>query len=121
MTLSQTTALERPSGRERLRGGLLCLIGIGLALAMAMVAWHNAATFLNPGELIDGSRFTGTLAQGRWALALIASVAVTGLAFAAMGVQLAQTGQRARRLTWLLAGAIGVTLATAWQLRSLLA
>jgi hypothetical protein len=89
-------------------------------LAMVAAAWQNAATLLRPGELIDGSRFAGTAEQGRWALATMISVAATGAAFFAMGVNLVRTGQRGQRLTWLAAAALGVTLATAWQLRSML-
>lgn len=120
MTTLQTAAPGRIPGRERLRGILLCLIGSALALAMLAAAWQGAASYLRPGELIDGSRFAGTLQQGRWVLALMASVAITGGTFVAMGVHLVRTGQRGRRLTWLAAGALGVTLATAWQLRSML-
>jgi hypothetical protein len=120
MEYTESTSRQPSLGRARLQGVVLCLIGLGLAIGMATAAWQNAATFLHPGELVDGDRFTGTLAQGRGALALFICLSLTGLAFVANGVQLVRTGRRDRRLMWLAALALVITVAGAWRLLSML-
>lgn len=104
--------------RERLLGFVLFLIGSALAIGMAAVAWQTAPTFLHPSELIDGDRFTGSSLQGRLTLALIASVAITGLTFASLGAHRMYTGRLDKRLVWLAALPLAVTALMAWQLRS---
>jgi hypothetical protein len=104
--------------RERLLGFVLCLIGSALAIGMAAAAWQTASTFLHPGELIDGERFNGSSQQGKQALALIASLALTGLAFAGIGAHRLWTGRNDKRLAWLAALPLIVTALAAWQIRS---
>jgi len=120
MEYTESTTRQPSLGRARLQGVVLCVIGLALAIGMATAAWQNAATFLHPGELVDGDRFTGTLEQGRGALGLFICLALTGLAFVANGVHLVRTGRRERRLIWLGALALVITVALAWRLRSML-
>lgn len=119
MALTPPTAREPSGGRQRLQGFVLCLLGSALAIGMATAAWRSAATFLHPGESIDGDRFTGTLVQGQFTLALFLSVAFTGLVFVAAGANLMATGRRDRRLLWLAAAALGCTALLAWQVSTL--
>ena len=120
MAFAKGTGLEPSVRRERVLGFLLCVIGTSLAVGMAAVAWQTAPTFLHPGELIDGDRFTGSSMQGRLALALIVSVSFTGLVFAGIGAKQALEGRRDKRLRWLGAFAMAITALLAWQTRSLL-
>jgi hypothetical protein len=103
-----------------MRGIALCIIGAALALGMCMAVWLNASLFLHPGQVIDGDRFTGTLEQGRNALALFVSVAFLGVAFVALGVGLARTGRRDRRAVAFAAVAAAATLGLLWRMRTLL-
>jgi hypothetical protein len=114
MALTHDSTRKPLVQRERLLGIALCAIGASLAIGMAAAAWQNAPTFLHPGQLIDGERFSGSSSQGRLALALFVSVSVTGLAFVAAGAHRAWTGRRDKRLTWLTAFALAVTALLAW-------
>jgi hypothetical protein len=120
MSSIDTFAPASPSGRDRLRGIALCVIGAALAIGMTAAAWLNAPLFLQPGQLIDGDRFTGTLEQGRHALALFLSVALLGLAFAGLGVGLARTGRHDRRLLWFTGIVAAVTLGLLWRMGAML-
>ncbi|MBC7942810.1 MAG: hypothetical protein H7Z19_24160 [Chitinophagaceae bacterium] len=112
---------ERLSPRRiRVLGGMLCVIGALLGVFMTVAAWQNAPTFLNPGELIDGDRFTGTAAQGTAALALFISVAVTGFVLVGAGVHQLRTGRRDKRLLGLVIAAFAITALLAWQAKSAL-
>lgn len=120
-TASSQTRRELPPRQVRVLGALLCVIGTLLALGMAYAAWQTAPTFLQPGVLVDGERFTGSVSQGRQALALIGWVSVTGLVFVGIGAHQLRTGRRDRRLLALGAAALGIVGLLAWQMRSMLA
>ena len=120
MSTKEIAAPKPAINRQRVQGFMLCLIGSALALAMTVAAWQNAATFLQPGVLIDGERFNGSAEQGRYALALFIAVAFTGLAFVAIGAHRLWTGRRDQRLLWVGALPLGITVILLWQLRALL-
>lgn len=97
-------------------GAISLVIGLLLAVGMAVIAWRLAPGMLNPGVPdADGSRFTGTAAQGRQALVLFASVAAVGV-FSALGGgwQLA-TGRRSRALLVLMLFALAVVALNVWR------
>jgi hypothetical protein len=104
--------------RERVLGFLLCVLGSGLAIGMSIAAWKTAPTFLNPGQLIDGDRFSGSALQGQQALALILAIALTGVAFAAMGAHRLRTGRRDKRMNWVVVVPLVIVAVAAWQIRS---
>jgi predicted nucleic acid-binding Zn ribbon protein len=85
----------------RIRGWVLLVIGIFLTVTMGVVAWQSAPTMLRPGELIDNSRFTGSVQLSRLALALFGAVIAFGLMAGAQGVYQIKTG---RQHKWLLRG-----------------
>lgn len=96
-------------------GAISLVIGLLLAVGMAVIAWRLAPGMLNPGVPdADGSRFTGTAAQGRQALVLFACVAAVGV-FSALGGgwQLA-TGRRSRELLVLMLLAMVVLALNVW-------
>lgn len=104
--------------RERVLGCLLCLLGLALAVGMALAAWKTAPTFLSPGQVIDGDRFTGSSLQGKQALALILATALTGLAFTVIGAHRLLTGRRDKRMNWVVVLPLVIVAVAAWQTRS---
>ncbi len=106
--------------RTRVLGAVLILIGAALAITMGWGTWQNAPTFLHPGELIGGARFSGTREQGQFALALFSGVAVAGLAFVGIGAHQIATGRRDRRPLILGGLAVGLTKLLVWQMSRML-
>lgn len=96
-------------------GAVSLVVGLLLAMGIAVIAWRLAPGMLNPGVPdADGSRFAGTAAQGRQALVVFGSVAAVGV-FSALGGgwQLA-TGRRHRALLVLMLLALAVLALNVW-------
>lgn len=83
----------------RVLGVLLFAIGALIFGAMAAAMVSQTPTYLNPGVLIDGSRFTGSAEQGAMAIGLFGWGGFIGAAFAAIGAHQWRTGLRNK---WLL-------------------
>ena len=88
------SAAGTPANRmTRIRGWMLVVIGILLALGMAYAIISLMPSMTNPGAPIAGTTFTGTPAQARAALILLGAVALLGAAFTAGGVALLRRGR----------------------------
>ena len=100
----------------RIQGALLLVIGTLLAIGMVVALIHEAPTFLNPGVEIDGARFTGSVEQGRMAVALLGWIGLLGVTFAGIGAYQLRIGKRNAWLLYLAGGMIVITVAAAWKI-----
>ena len=108
---------ERFTPRQiRIQGGLLLAIGALLAIGMVVILINTAPTFLRPGVEIDGSRFTGSLEQGRMAVALLGWIGLLGVTFAGIGAYQLRTAKRNAWLLYLAGGMIVITVVAGWKL-----
>lgn len=82
---------------SRVRGWLLLLLGLSLAIGMGVITLGVLPSMLRPGvEMADGSRFTGTAEEARLFLTLFAGLVAFGLLMAANGVFHIATGRMNR-------------------------
>lgn len=82
-----------PSTTSRVRGGVLVVLGTGLAVGLTIVLFTIAPMLLNPGQIYDNSRFTGSVFEAWLALGVVAWAALLGGVFAVGGVQLWRHGR----------------------------
>ena len=78
------------------RAILLLVCGIFLTVGMGVIGWNMYPTMTNPGDTIDGSRFTGTPEEARQFLTIFAAVFVLGLVALANGVYMLITKQQSK-------------------------
>jgi hypothetical protein len=88
-------------------GLLVC--GLFITAGIGAVIFNVAPMLLHPGDSIGGSRFSGTVAQGRFFLGLLALVATFGTTTALYGLWQILAGRRDKRVIYLLLG-FGVLL-----------
>lgn len=101
----------------RVRGWVLVAVGLFLMLFMAAIAWNLAPIMLSPGVEVDGTRFTGTAAQGQIFLGLFALVALFGAMAAANGLWMIATGRRSPTGTRLFMIACLALFVLGWAIR----
>lgn len=106
--------------KVRRLGWVLAIIGSLLAVAMALAFYTLAPSFLNPGELIDDSKFTGTLKQGQMALTLFGVVMAFGVLSTILGVFQIKTGRQNSPLRYAVFGLFGLIWVMVFQLNSAL-
>jgi hypothetical protein len=99
----QSKRWSRRFGWGLLACGLFITAGIGA------VIYNVAPMLLNPGVGTGGSRFSGTVAQGRLFLGVLALVATFGTTTALYGLWQVLAGRRDKRVIYLLLG-LGILL-----------
>lgn len=106
----------RTSRQMRTLGIIQLLIGLFLVGLMGTVTYNVAPGMLRPGEtLADGSTFTGTAEQARFALSLFAAVILFGSVSMTIGLWQIITGRRNKWLVILLM-LVAVALVAGWWL-----
>lgn len=106
------------TAQTRLRGGAAVVLGVLIAGTLAVALASEAPQMLNPGSGAEGSRFTGTLEQGRLAVFLMAWAMLTGILFIAAGFQLLREGRLRGWLKGVTAVVLVVLGALLWRFGS---
>lgn len=122
-TLTQGTQEVAPRftpRQVRVLGSVLLVIGTLLAIGVSVLLVNIAPTLLHPGESIGGTRFTGSIEQGRLVLGLLGWIVLTGASFAGVGAHQVATGRRTPWLLYLAGGMIAITVFMAWQVNAAL-
>jgi hypothetical protein len=101
----------------RVRGRVLAAVGLFLVLFMAAIALNLAPIMTSPGVAVDGTTFTGTVAQGQIFLGLFALVALFGAMCVANGVWMMATGRRSPTGTRLAMIVFLLLFALGWAIR----
>lgn len=81
-------------------GGILVACSLAITAIMGTVTYHTAPLMLHPGRSIDGTRFSGTPAQGLMIMGLFALVLAFGLTALTYGIWQMKTGKRDRRVVF---------------------
>jgi hypothetical protein len=108
---------QGPGPNWRMRGRVLVAVGLFLVLFMAAIARNVAPIMLDPGAEVDGTRFTGTAAQGQVFLGLFALVGLFGAMCAANGAWMMATGRRSPAGTRLFMILFLALFALGWAIR----
>lgn len=106
------------TAQTRLRGGAAIVLGVLIAGALAMALASEAPQMLDPESEVEGSRFTGTVEQGRLAVFLMAWAMLTGVLFVAGGFQLLRHGRLRGWLKGTMAVVLVVLVGLLWRLGS---
>lgn len=101
-------SLQSKRWSRRFGWGLL-ICGLFITAGIGAVIYSVAPMLLHPGVSAGGSRFSGTVAQGRLFLGVLALVATFGTTTALYGLWQILAGRRAKRVIVLLLG-IGILL-----------
>jgi len=104
----------RSVGESPLRAITLLVLGLILFIGMGVIFLNTYQTFSNPGVDFDGSRFTGTAAQGRQALTLFAVVMVFGLLAIVNGIYMLVTKQQSKVFVILTLGLAAILIVFAF-------
>jgi hypothetical protein len=92
----------------RVRGVIAMLIGVSIAIGMAVALISETRGFFNPGVSINGSTYTGTTEQGYMAIGLLALLEFIGVMFAIGGIQLFRTGRFSKWVGGVLAAIVAL-------------
>lgn len=82
----------------RVRGIAAMVFGAAIAIGMTIALLSETRGFLNPGVQMGEDTFTGTIEQGRLAVALFALVTFLGALFVIAGWQLFMKGKVSKTL-----------------------
>ena len=104
----------------RILGTIVLVIGALLAVGMVVLLVNMVPTLLHPGVEIDGTRFTGSLEQGRMVVALLAWIGLLGATFVGIGAHQLRTGRRDAWLLYIAGAMIAITVIGAWQVSAAL-
>lgn len=96
-------------------GWVLVIIGALLSAGMAIAFVSLTPTFLNPGKLIDGTKFTGTAQQGRLALTLFGVILAFGVMSVITGAFQIKSGKHNNFLRFTMLGLFVLIGLVVWQ------
>lgn len=98
-------------------GGVLVLLGGGIAVVMGWLLAWAWKPLTRPGLNFGGTRFTGTESEAAIVLGILASVAAFGAATFGYGMFQLVTGRRSWRAVQVMLGLVGAALVLAFLLR----
>lgn len=97
-------------------GGVLLVLGAGLAIGMAFLLYIMTPMLADPGVQHGSSRFNGTPRQALAIWTILGGVLVFGLVAAIGGGWCMATGRRDKRVAYVLLGLVGLIVLSAFLL-----
>ena len=100
------------------RGWILLGLGLFLVVFMSVIARTIVPQMLRPGELVDGTTFTGTREDANLIFALFGAVILFGLTTAAYGAFMLRTGRQSPTFISATLALAAILYAIGWFIRT---